>query len=276
MPSTIYRRRDMIRAFARYMNESGSLLSEASEQSIELFLDGRRIGARTRYTWLSALACFYDHVVDEGHMAVNPVRKIRRPKLRRTLPRPIGDEDLNVALAASWGQHKVWLILAAYAGLRCAEIAGLHRDDILFDINRLRIVGKGGKERMVPMHPMVSRALAEWPRPRTNTAIFTRPSGGAWPADQLSREGSIHLHHLGVDATMHQLRHWFGTRTYAESKDIRVVQELMGHSSPTTTAIYTAFSDEDQEAAVMGLRHRGHLRATARPPLPRLGDAQTA
>ena len=248
--STIYRRATMIRSFALWLDGG---LEAATENDVQRFLDGRRIGARTRYTWISAIGCFYLWAVRHHGVAVNPTADIVRPKLRRTLPRPIGDDDLAVALAMAPNEVRLWLTLAAYAGLRCAEVAGLHRDDVLRDSGVLRVVGKGNKERLVPMHPFVVDGLDAWPRPRVNGPMFVRPQGGAWPPNQISRVASLYLHDVGIEATMHQLRHWFGTRTYQVSKDLRVVQELLGHSSPTTTAIYTAFSNEDAVAAVMGI-----------------------
>jgi integrase/recombinase XerC len=216
-------------------------------------LDAKRISAKTRYTWLSSLGCFYRWAIKAGYTTTDPTADIDRPKLRRTLPRPVTDADLLFALSMTTGQAQAWIILAAYAGLRCAEIAGLHRDDVIGDAGLLRVVGKGHKERLVPMHPQVIDLLAGWRMPRANGPIFTRPSGGAWPPARLSRLASIELHDIGIDATLHQFRHWFGTRTYQHVKDIRVVQELLGHSSPTTTAIYTAFSAEDARKAVASL-----------------------
>ena len=170
------------------------------------------------------------------------------------LPRPVTDEQLAEALAGTAGQHHLWILLAAYAGLRCAEIAGLHRDDILNDLGMLRILGKGGKERLVPIHPLVAEALGRWPMPRANVPIFHRPGGGAWPAALLSRTASELLHGLGLDVTMHQFRHWFGTRTLRACRNLRTVQELMGHASPNTTAVYTAFANDEGTEAVLALR----------------------
>ena len=251
MPSTITRRATMVRSFARWLDGKG--LDQATEDDVQRFLDARRVGARTRYTWISALHCFYQWAVRHEGAASDPTADIVRPKLRRTLPRPISDADLAVALELAPAEIRVWLTLAAYAGLRCAEIAGLHRDDIIGDAGVLRVVGKGGRERLVPMHPLVVDALAAWPAPRGNGHLFRRPQGGPWPPALLSRRGSVFLHDIGIEATMHQLRHWFGTRTYQASKDLRVVQELLGHSSPTTTAIYTAFSSDDTRRAVLSL-----------------------
>lgn len=255
MPSSVRRRTDQVRSFARWLDDHGRTLATATENDVQRFLDAKRIGARTRYGYLSTLGCFYRWARRAGYTLDDPTENIVRPKLRRTLPRPVSDGDLAMALQLAPPMMRRWLVLAAYAGMRCAEIAGLQRDDVLWDAEVLHVVGKGGRERLVPMHPLVVDELRSWPMPRMNGPVFTRPQGGPWPPARLSRVASEYLHACGIDATMHQLRHWFGTRTYAATKDVRVVQELLGHSSPTTTAIYTAFSAADARRAVLGLRY---------------------
>jgi integrase/recombinase XerC len=253
MPSTIYRRTTMIRGWARWCEDHGITAGTATADHVERFIDAKHVGARTRYTWISAIHCFYLWAIRAGHLENDPTVDIVRPKLRRTLPRPISDGDLAVAIQMAPPEVRCWLVLAAYAGLRCAEIAGLVRDDILADDELLRITGKGGKERLVPAHPLVVEMLGAWPKPRQNRHLFTRPAGGAWPPALLSRTASVYLHDIGIDATMHQLRHWFATRALAQSGNLRTVQGLLGHASPTTTAIYTAFCDEDARRAVRAI-----------------------
>lgn len=257
MASSIETRCPRVRSFARWLDPRS--LGAATEADVQLFLDGKRnrlgdpISARTRYGWVSTLHCFYRWAVHAGHAQIDPTMDIVRPKLRRTLPRPISDGDLSMAVTLAPPQVERWLVLAAYAGLRCAEIAGLERDQVLWDVGLLHVHGKGGRERMVPMHPRVVDSLASWPMPRRNGPIFRRPQGGSWPPSHLSSTGGQYLRSIGVDASMHQLRHWFGSRTYRACRDIRVVQELLGHSDPATTAIYTAWAMEDAEVAVLAL-----------------------
>lgn len=243
----------MIRGWIRWCTEHQLELADATAEDVQRFLDAKNIGARTRYTWLSALHCFYDWARRNGHLPADPTVDILRPKLRRTLPRPVSDADLAMAIAMAPPQERRWCILAAYAGLRCAEIAGLRRDDVLYDQELLHITGKGARDRMVPMAPIVLEALDTWPKPRQNRTLFTRPGGGAWPPALLSRRASVYLHDIGLDVTLHQFRHWFGTRALNASGNLRTVQGLLGHASPTTTAIYTEFSDEDARAAVRAL-----------------------
>ena len=125
-------------------------------------------------------------------------------------------------------------------------------DDVLWDQRLLHVVGKGRHERLVPMHPAVVEALALVRVPRSGP-VFRRPHGGPWNPHQVSRRVSVFMSDVGIEATAHQLRHWFGSRTYAACRDLRVVQELLGHQSPTTTAVYTAFSHAEAAAAVEAL-----------------------
>jgi integrase/recombinase XerC len=256
MASSASKRCCMMRTFNAWCDGD---LTNATREDIERFLDERRtargepISARTRYTWISCLDCFYRWACRNGHAEWNPAAAIERPKLRKTLPRPISDDDLTFALANTDGQMRVWMILAHLAGLRCAEIATLDRDDILHDLGMIRVVGKGQKERLIPMHPTVAAELRAYPMPKVNGHIFRRPNGHTWKAAEVSRETALHLRYIGVNATLHQFRHWFGTRALRACGNIRTVQELMGHASPTTTAIYTAFCNEDGRAAVLAL-----------------------
>jgi integrase/recombinase XerC len=182
----------------------------------------------------------------------DPTVGLARPKLSRRLPRPIAEEDLATALRTASQPVRVWLVLAAFAGLRCAEIAGLHVDDVQVDEAALHILGKGGHERVVPAHPKVMAELEPW-LGGTGPVFRSRVGGGAYRPSTVSNMVNGHLHSVGVDATAHQLRHRFATRAYASAGDLRVVQELLGHRSVESTAGYAAFSRAKAVAAVGGI-----------------------
>ena len=167
-------------------------------------------------------------------------------------------------MTAAAGDHVLvaWLTLMAWAGLRCAEVAGLAREDVLDHEALLRVLGKGQKERLVPMHPSIYGRLRSAGMPRTGP-VFARPDGRPWTAGEVSRITNRHISRAGVDATPHQLRHRFGTRTYAACRDIRVVAELMGHSSILTTQGYVAWSRTEARAAVVALPLTGDPAAPA-------------
>jgi integrase/recombinase XerC len=217
-------------------------------------LKGRKINARTRYAWLSAIHGFYVWAVSEELTETDPTTAIVRPKMRRVLPRPIDADSLNDAIRGARPQMRAMLLLAAFAGLRCMEIAGLERDDIIEAKSLIRVRhGKGDKERIIPLHPDVLEALRLLPMPKSGR-LFVRPMGGSHTPDTVSIAVRSYLRtDCGIDATGHQLRHYFATEVYAFSKDIRVTQELLGHSNPATTAAYVAFSHVDAAKAVSSL-----------------------
>jgi site-specific recombinase XerD len=258
LASAIYARQNRIRSFARWLEPRE--LFDATRNDIETFLDGRktkegrRITTTTRYSWISHLHAFYLWAVNDGLIALDPTLAVVRPKIRSTLPRPINDDDLTAALSVAGPQMRAMLSLAAYAGLRCQEIAGMDREDVLEGMGLIRVVhGKGAKERIVPLHPELLAALRCLPMPRSG-ALFTRPQGGRHLPATMSATIGRYLRDLGIDATAHQLRHWFATNVYAAGHDIRVTQELLGHSNPSTTSRYVAFSAVAAEAAVKSLR----------------------
>jgi site-specific recombinase XerD len=258
LPSSIEHSGTRLRAFARWV-EPDRVLFDATREDVETFLDarrtrdGRKLNSRTRYYWLAILHGLYEWAAAEGLTDTDPTARIVRPKQRRVLPRPIGDEDLELAIRTSTAQMRAMLALAAFAGLRVQEIAGLDRDDVIEAKGLIRVRrGKGATERIVPLHPDVLAALRCVPMPKTG-AIFVRPRGGRFTGNRLSVVIAAYLREQGIDATAHQLRHWFATAIYASSKDLRVTQELLGHSDPSTTAGYVAYSHVEAAAAVSAL-----------------------
>lgn len=253
---TIELRLRCLRCFEHW---AGGDLFSVTHHDIDRFLDSRvsrtggRIESKTRYGWLSHLHKFYEWAIVNDLTTVDPTVKIDRPKMRQNYPRPMREADVAKALEHADTQMYAWLMLAAYAGFRCMEIAGMTEDWLLRDEGVLHVVwGKGGKERFVPAHPHVVAALDSYGLPRRG-AVFNRPLGGRWPATEVSRQGNTFLAGLGINATMHQARHRFATRFYASCHDLRLTQKVMGHSNPSTTALYTAVSDAEARTAVMGL-----------------------
>lgn len=246
-PGTLTKRRNRLHLFDAQVG-----LATATPGAVETFLDGRRLSDKTRYDWVSDLCSFYRWSIDWGRLDHNPTVQVARPRQRRRLPRPIPTADLVLALEMASPVMRSWLTLAAFAGLRVSEIASLDVDGLLWDDAKLRVMGKGSKERLVPMHPEVRRMLQLVPRP-SRGRVFRRPRGGPYPAAQVSREISLFLADIGVAATAHMLRHWFGTQLYRQCRDLRLVQETMGHESVQTTAIYVDWGRDGAYAAVASL-----------------------
>lgn len=178
----------------------------------------------------------------------NPAQRLPRVQIARGLPRPCPDTAIRAALNDVTDERIVVAIrLGAEAGLRRMEIAGLRRDAVegCAGNYRLRIRGKGGHERIVPISDDLAAPLLDI----ETVHIFP------------GMDGPISARHLGKliaaalpnNWTAHTLRHRYATAAYAASRgDLRVVQELLGHQSPATTARYTQISDESIRNAAIG------------------------
>jgi integrase/recombinase XerC len=159
------------------------------------------------------------------------------------------------------------LLLACLGGLRRAEIAGLHAYDVDRTSGVIVVRGKGGHQRRVPLHPVLSEELAAEHARRLNGRHGSGFSGPHIAADGYlfpspNRPGPITPQHLGKllasvlpdDWTAHALRHRFATQAYAAERDIRAVQLLLGHSKPETTARYAATPEHAMSHAVNSIR----------------------
>jgi integrase/recombinase XerC len=212
--------------------------------------------------YVSHVQSFYGWLVRTRVIDDNPAEGLPVPRRRRRIPRPIGEDPLLDAVAAAPDRIRPWLVLAGWAGLRACEIARLRRNCVFEHATPPVILiaadaTKGGRERVVPMSAFVRAELV--PVLPASGWVFTRRDGRPGPntATLVSCVACQYLHSVGIPETLHQLRHRFATQAYAVSRDIRVVQELMGHDDPATTAGYAAFSDADALAAVQGIPVRG-------------------
>src|SRR5258707_292500 len=182
----------------------------------------------------------------------------------RSLPRPIKDDDLWRALGAASRRVRPWLVLAGWGTSRAAEIAYLRREDIDDTAANPSILlhGKGGKERVVPASTFVLAELRAHGLPARGL-VFRRHDGLPGPNKPwlISKLANDCLHRSGTNATLHQLRHRCLSLLYQETLDLRLVQELAGHSSPATTAVYTLVSPARAAEAVEALPAPRRLRA---------------
>lgn len=256
LPSSIARREADLRKFAKWL-EPGVLV-DAEPADIEAFIEARGWAPRTTYAFISHLSAFFTWARRQGLVVSDPTELVDRPKLRQGLPRPISDDDLAFLFSQSSARMHSWLALGALGGLRCSEIAGLHRDDVSETQGWMRVMGKGQKERIVPLHPTVAESLHRHGLPRRGPLFTTH--GIQLTGSQVSCSGNRWMKAMGVDATMHQLRHWFGTRTYQDSQDLLAVAGLMGHANTSMTATYAAFAPKVARAAVLSLAVPGAAR----------------
>jgi len=246
---TIYHRR---RALTRLAHALGVPLIDATAGQLGAWRARIAAGPAATMSEITNARQFYAWAADYEHLrADNPADRLLRPKRPRRLPRPISEADLMHAVAAAPPDVRAWLVLAAWAGLRAKEIALLRRECVLDQAPTPALLiaadaTKGSAERLVPL---CAFALAEL-RARGLPAagwLFPRRDGRPQTPARVSQLANRHLHEAGISATLHQLRHRFGTQAYRASKDLRAVQELMGHADPATTAGYAAY---DLDAAI--------------------------
>lgn len=204
---------------------------------------------------LSAVRGLHRFLADEGVIADDVSRELRPPKLPMRLPKAIPVEDVEKLLAAVGGEelHELRdtaLLELLYAtGARVSEAVSLNVDDLV-DGDVVRLLGKGGKQRIVPLGSYARRAVDAY-LVRARPALSAR--GTATPAlllglrgRRMSRQAAWDVIHraaerAGIAASVspHTLRHSFATHLLEGGADVRVVQELLGHSSVATTQIYT-------------------------------------
>lgn len=197
----------------------------------------------TRKSIRASVRGFYAWAVETGRMDSDPSARLPSVTVTTPIPHPTPDAVWREARVTADPRTLLMLNLAALAGLRRAEIAGLHTDDLV--AGSLRIVGKGGKERRVPAHPILEDALRALPR----GYVFPGNDNGHLSPDRVGRIMAAAL--PGEDWTAHSLRHRFATRAYAGQRDLLTVQQLLGHSSVATTQRYTQVPDDALRRAVL-------------------------
>lgn len=163
-------------------------------------------------------------------------------------PKPTREDALTQLLRTVGAPYAVWILLAAYGGLRCIEISRLDREDITAE--RIWLHGKGDKERFVPTHPLIWEAVKDLPA----GPLAVGERGERLSPTQVGHRGNYRIRKAGVRGTsMHKLRTRFGTQTYDATRDLVAVQELLGHSGPNVTRRYVEVNRDRMASAVASL-----------------------
>lgn len=247
-PNTISLRVQRLVAFARAYPDSDPLTVTRADL-IDYLATNDHWTPEYAHSVRTSLRVFFALLDDLEARPNNPARRLPRIQISRGLPRPCPDGAIRAALDDDADDDRVGLAirLGAEAGLRRMEIAGLRRDAVegWTGCYRLRIRGKGGHERIVPIgDDLAARLLA------VDTVHIFPALGGHITPQHL---GKMIAEALPGQWTAHTLRHRYATAAYSASGgNLRVVQELLGHVSPATTAIYTKITDESVRQAAIG------------------------
>ena len=205
----------------------------------------------TAATYFSYLMSWHKWLVMMGHRAENPMYKLQTPRRPDRSPRPVADDDM-VRLLNLRMHHRtrVMILLHSLAGLRVSEIARVRGEDIDLAASRIHVMGKGGKQAWVPLHPILIEAAATMPKTGWWFPGNSRRPGESIRSKSVSDIIGQAMRRAGIQGTPHALRHWYATTLLSDGADLRTVQELMRHSSVQTTQVYTQVPDARRNDAV--------------------------
>jgi integrase/recombinase XerD len=256
-------RRDLV-AYERFLAGAGRSVVDADLAAVEAHLAGRRAagaGPASVARATAAVRGLHRFCLEEGLAGADPTADVAAPPLPRRLPKALSEEEAAALVESAWGddplsrRDRAILELLYGTGMRVSELAGLSLGDLGSDTGLLRVLGKGGKERLVPVGRLASAAVTRWLAPGGRPqlaplrwarrgdaeAVFLNQRGG-----RLSRQGvwlvlKRRARDVGLEGRVHPhvLRHSCATHMLARGADIRVVQELLGHVSIATTQGYT-------------------------------------
>lgn len=215
---------------------------------------------------LSTLRTFFRYLVREGLMSVNPAEGMATPKRGRYLPKTLSVDEAAALMERGHGtvllalRDRAILELLYSSGLRVSELTGLNVGGLDLRESLVRVLGKGRKERIVPVGRKAREALAAYLQARggidDEQPLFANHRGGRLTPRSVQRHLKVHLLKAGVlkDISPHALRHSFATHLLDGGADLRAIQELLGHVSLSTTQRYTQVS-ADQLMAVYDKAH---------------------
>jgi len=257
---TIISYRNDLDVYSTFLHERGiQKVTSIESDDIKAFLKERNIDATTTIAHnLTVIKNFHAYLLKEKIVKTNVSEFIERPKLKKSLPKTLSIEDVDKLLDIKLNglfdyRNKAMLELMYGCGLRVSELVNLERNDIDLISCQIRIMGKGSKERIIPLGEYAIYYLNEYLNVRDSllkkkpcTKLFLNNHGQG-----ITRQGFFKIlkellvtKGLNPNVSPHTLRHSFATHLINQGADLRSIQELLGHSDISTTKIYTRVSDE--------------------------------
>jgi len=246
---------DLLSSLARENKKNENALSGLSQTDIRRFaatLHGRGLSAKSLARVLSGWRGYFEFLVQETHLPANPVEGVKAPKAPKRLPQTLSPDEAVSLVSFSDDtpegiRDRAIFELLYSSGLRVSEVTGLDIDGIDYAGAEVRVTGKGGKTRIVPVGRHAMEAIQRWMQTR---ATFNGADGEAlFLGTRGQRLGprmvQSRIKHwaaqqgLTVDPHPHMLRHSFASHVLQSSGDLRAVQEMLGHASIASTQVYT-------------------------------------
>ena len=274
-PNTVASYCSDVKKFAEFHNDA---LEKADPDDVISYLSSRKkLSERSQARLLSSLRSFYDWLVLEKVIEENPCDKVDMPKLGVYLPKVLSVEEVEAIINSV--QREDWFGLRDKAilevlygcGLRVSEAVELKISGVYLDEGFLRVIGKGNKERLVPLGEMAGDALRNYldsrPAPadaEADDVLFLNRFGKRF--SRVSMFNLVKKQALAAGITKelspHTFRHSFATHLVENGADLRVVQEMLGHESITTTEVYTHIEAETWQKDIAGLLNKNVKFAT--------------
>ena len=242
-----------INRFLKYLNENKIDPDDVSTAIITgwiIFLRREGLSNRSIQRNISSLKNFYKYLFKNGITDTNYFESVQSPKIGETLPKALTPEEVEKLLSFepktfSDARDKAFLELLYSSGLRVSEAVSVNISSFESDFNFVKVLGKGNKERMLPVGKYAKDAIVTWLNIRDNNinstdALFTNKYGNRISVRAMQQR----IYKISVAQGMspvspHMLRHSFATHILESSGDLRSIQEMLGHSSLSTTQIYT-------------------------------------
>jgi integrase/recombinase XerD len=262
-PNTLAAYRADLTALARWLAERGVPILRTTRADLQDFIAFRvQAGARPRSTarQLSSFRRFFRYLVREGVVREDPTAQIAMPKIGRSLPKSLSEEEVESLLNAPavsdpLGNRDRTMLEVLYAtGLRVSELVNLRNGQVNLNQGVIRILGKGNRERLIPLGEEAVRWIIEFSRAPRAEILLERQTDYVFPTrrgDRMTRQAFWHIIKryarkagIGKELSPHTLRHAFATHLLNHGADLRVVQMLLGHSDLSTTQIYTHVARE--------------------------------
>lgn len=269
--NTLIAYRNDLHQFRRFLTEQSSgrtavtSWSEVTKQDLIAFIlylkAEREYSSATVARKVAAVKSFFHYLLTEAKIAEDPSASLDSPKVRKYLPKAISKEEVNLLLSApanldsARGRRDRAILELLYAtGMRVSEVVNLDVGDVDPASGTVRCLGKGNKERVIPIYDRAIRAVEEYLE-RARLQLLKRPDQKALflnhRGNRLTRQGlwliiKRYVEQLGIatPVTPHTLRHSFATHLLNGGADLRNVQELLGHANISTTQVYTQVSSE--------------------------------
>jgi integrase/recombinase XerD len=257
--NTIVSYNNDLQKLVRFLSDNQIEISPISidESTIQQFIydAAKKINARSQARLISGLKSFFDYLVFEDYRKTNPTDLIEAPKIGRKLPDTLSEEEIDALIGAidlshPFGERNRTLLETMYScGLRVSEVTTLKISDLFFEEGFVKVLGKGNKERFVPIHQQAQKYIKTYineirilqkPKKNFEDTLFLNRRGKGLTRQMvfiIINEAATKIN-LKKKISPHTFRHSFATHLLKYGADLRAIQQMLGHESITTTEIY--------------------------------------